>query len=201
MIRTTVFFMLTLAVLGGSIGCSSGGGRAVNYVYHSEQDPVTNEAAHITRGEMPSAESFTGSYHSPQIGDVFLEQTGETVIGTYEYDRAACHATGRFEGRVSGNLLRFTWTESQAECGRMQPLTGHGYFLFWKDSAENGRINGEWGVGEDENGGGPWSATRDRVRRQPQRRTGSSSGGSVFEDANGTPPASGTSSSGTSTTP
>ena len=196
MTRTTVFFLLSIA----AFGCSSGGRRNVNYAYHADQDPVTNEPAHVTQGAMPSGESFTGSYHSPQIGDVFLDQAGESVTGTYEYDRAACHATGRVEGRVTGNLLRFSWTESQAECGRLQPLTGHGYFLFWKDSAENGRINGEWGVGEDEAGGGPWSATRDRVRRQPQQRTGSS-GGSVFEDANGAPPATGGSSGGSSGAP
>lgn len=194
MTRTTVFFLVSLA----AFGCSSGGRRAVNYAYHSEQDPVTNEPAHVTPGAMPSGESFTGSYHSPQIGDVFLEQTGEVVTGTYEYDRAACHATGRVEGRTNGNLLSFSWTESQAECGRLQPLRGRGYFLLWKDSAENGRINGEWGVGDEESGGGPWSATRDRVRRQPQRRA-ASSGGGVFEDGNGS--SSGGSSSGGSSTP
>ena len=186
MTRTTVFFMLSLAALGCSIGCSSSGGRTVNYAYHSEQDPVTNEAAHVVRGDMPSGESFTGSYHSPQIGDVFLEQTGDHVVGQYSYNRASCRATGRIEGHVEGNLLRFTWTESQRACGRIAPLTGRGYMLFWIDSAGNGRTNGEWGMADRDSGGGPWSLFRDRVRRQPPAEEGATRDG-PFSGDNATP--------------
>lgn len=194
MIRTTAL-LLALA----AFGCSGSSRVHTTYAYNTDQDPVTNEPAHVTSGDMPSGETYTGSYHSPQIGDVFLEQTGDTVVGTYEYERAACHATGRVEGSLQGNLLRFNWTESQAECGRLAPLTGRGYFLLWKDSAENIRINGEWGTGDNDSGGGPWSGLRDRVRRHPQQRTPSnSSGGSVFEDSNGAS-SGGSSSSGGST--
>ncbi len=193
MIRSTVLALVTLA----AFGCSSSGRVHTNYVYNADQDPVSNRPAHVTQGPMPDGESFTGSYHSQQIGDIYLEQMGDVVTGQYEYDRAACHATGRLEGRVTGNLLRFSWTESQAACGRMQPMTGHGYFLFWKDTNDDGavndRLNGEWGQGENESGGGPWSAFRDRVRRQaPSQSSGGASGG-VFEDANGTPSSGGSS--------
>ncbi len=197
MTRTTVTLLLALS----AFGCSSSGRIHTNYVYHSDNDPVSGRAVNITQGPMPDGETFTGSYHSPQIGDLYLDQQGDTVIGQYEYDRAACHATGRIEGRVTGNLMRFSWTESQAACGRLQPLTGRGYFLFWKDTnadnITNDRINGEWGVGENESGGGPWSALRDRVRRQPPSASGtSSSGGGVFEDANNPPGGSSGGSSG-----
>jgi hypothetical protein len=196
MIRSTALVLVTLA----AFGCSSSGRIHTNYAYNSDADPVTNRPVHITQGPMPDGESFTGSYHSQQIGDLYLEQMGDIVTGQYEYDRAACHATGRVEGRVTGNLMRFTWTESQAACGRLQPLTGHGYFLFWKETTDDGavneRLNGEWGVGDNDSGGGPWSAFRDRVRRQPPSQSGNATGGGVFEDANGS--SGGTSSGGSS---
>lgn len=198
MTRSTLALVLSLAALG----CGSSARRTTVYAYHTDHDPVTNDPAHITQGAMPSGETWSGSYSSPQIGEVYLDQTGDVVTGTYEYDRAACHARGTLEGRANGNLMTFTWTESQAECGRLTPMRGRGYFLFWKDGSDNARINGEWGLDDNESGGGPWHATRDRVRRTPQRRsTAPSSGGGVFEDANGAQGSSGTSGSSTSTTP
>ncbi len=137
---------------------------------YAGNDTATMQDVDIRPGPMPDGEGFTGSYHSTQIGDVYLEQTGDSVVGTYEYDRASCHATGRIEGTAQGNLLRFHWTESQRACGRIAPMRGRGYFLFWVDTAGNGRANGEWGVNNNESGGGPWSLFRDRVRRQPPAR-------------------------------
>jgi hypothetical protein len=199
MTRQTFSLLLPLTL---TIACASNQ-RARSYAY-AAHDPATNTDVSIGVGPMPENESFSGSFHSQQIGDVYLDQTGDSVVGTYEYDRASCHATGRIEGTARGNVLRFRWTESQAECGRIAPLTGHGYFLFWKDSANNGRVNGEWGFNEAEYGGGPWALFRDRVRRQPQQRnTGrgqgvfdqdNSSGGSNTSGASG----SGASGAGTS---
>jgi hypothetical protein len=188
MTRTTVILLVSLA----SFGCASSGAARTNYVYHNDADPVTNRPVHITQGPMPEGETFTGSYHSQQVGDLYLEQMNDIVTGTYEYDRAACHATGRLEGRVTGNLFRFTWTESQAACGRLQPLTGHGFFLFWKETTDDGavneRLNGQVGMGEND-GGSPWSAFRDRVRRMPPAQSNTGGPGSVFEDANAVRPA------------
>jgi hypothetical protein len=183
MFRTFISAIMVTAALG----CSGSSRQAVSYVYHADPDPVSGQPAHITAGAVPDGDSFTGSYHSQQIGDLYLEQTGEIVIGTYEYDRASCHARGNIEGRANGNLMRFSWTENQRECGRLGLLTGHGYLLLWRDSDTNGRLNGEWGVAEAETGGGPWSAFRDRVRRQTPPSTSSGSSSSVFEDSNTTP--------------
>lgn len=198
MIRSTALALVAFA----AFGCSSSGRVRTNYAYNTDADPASNRPVHITQGPMPDGESFSGSYHSQQVGDLYLEQMGDIATGQYEYDRAACHATGRIEGRVTGNLMRFTWTESQAACGRLQPLTGHGYFLFWKETTDDGavneRLNGEVGMG-DEDSGSPWSAFRDRVRRQPPSPSSNSSGGSVFEDANGSPSSGST--SGTPRTP
>lgn len=156
---------LTLTTTLMLAACS---GSQVRTTYrYAGNDPATMQPVDISSGPMPANESFTGSFHSEQIGDVFLDQTGDLVVGTYVYNRASCRATGRIEGHTTGNLLRFTWTESQRACGRIAPLSGKGYLLFWVDTAANGRANGEWGMGENDSGGGPWSLFRDRIRRQP----------------------------------
>jgi len=156
--------LLALAVV--VTACAGSSQNRTVYRY-AGNDTATMQDVDIRPGPMPDGEGFTGSFHSSQIGDVFLEQTGDSVVGSYAYDRASCHATGRIEGTVQGNLLRFHWTESQRACGRIAPMRGRGYFLFWMDSANNGRANGEWGIGTADSGGGPWTLFRDRVRRQP----------------------------------
>jgi hypothetical protein len=167
--RTTTLLALSVAALG----CASAPPRAVrhSYVYATDRDPASGHAVNIGQVDMLPGETFTGSYHSQQLGDLFLEQNGMVVTGTYQYDRAACRSRGRLQGRTAGNLLRFTWTEDQSLCGRFQPITGHGYMLFWMerndDGAVNGRLDGEWGMGDAELGNGHWSAFRDRVRRDP----------------------------------
>lgn len=181
---------LLLSLLLGTAACSGSQSNRTTYRY-AGNDPATMTDVDISPGAMPDNESFSGSYHSQQIGDLFLEQTGDHVVGEYAYDRGNCRATGRLEGSAQGNLFRFTWTESQASCGRLAPLRGRGYFLFWKDSAGNGRVNGSWGSGEAESGGGPWSGFRDRVRRQPgeaRPAVAGQTGEGVFNDSPSTSP-------------
>jgi hypothetical protein len=157
-------------------------------------DTVTNQAVTVVPGPMPSGETFTGLFHSQEIGDVNLEQTGDTVIGCYEYDRAQCHVRGRIEGRVEGNLLRFAWTEDHRACGRLSVPPGRGYFLFWKDSADNGRAVGEWGYSDNEDGNGQWLLFRVPNRRPRQCGT---SGGQSTSESTDTSTSSGSSPSGT----
>lgn len=182
-IRNTI---VVLALV--TTACGSTQRPTATYRY-AARDPATMVDVDVRPGPMPEGESFTGSYSSTQIGDVFFEQTGDAVIGQYAYNRGNCRATGRIEGTAQGNLLRFTWTESQAACGRLAPMRGRGWFLFWKDSSNNGRFNGEWGTGENDTGGGPWSGFRDRVRRQPpEPPRAPGSGGGIF-DTSGSAPA------------
>lgn len=179
--------MVVLALAAAS-ACASAQRPTATYRY-AGNDPATMTDVDIRPGPMPEGESFTGSYSSTQIGDVFFEQTGDSVVGQYAYNRGNCRATGHIEGTTQGNLMRFTWTESQAACGRLAPMRGRGWFLFWKDSSGNGRFNGEWGTGDADTGGGPWSGFRDRVRRQPPTGSGTTPGaGGVFNDSPSTAP-------------
>ncbi len=160
-----------LVALVATLGCASAPPHRVHhsYVYATDHDPASGRAVNIGQVDMLPGETFSGSYHSQQLGDLYLDQRGMDVTGVYSYDRASCRSRGRLQGRTAGNLLRFTWTEDQSLCGRFQPITGHGYMLFWMerndDGAVNGRLDGEWGMGEEELGNGHWSAFRDRVRR------------------------------------
>ncbi len=186
---------LLLPLLLGTAACGASQANRTVYRY-TGNDPATMTDVDIAPGVMPGNESFTGSYHSQQIGDLFLEQTGDHVVGEYADDRANCRATGHLEGSAQGNLLRFTWTESQAACGRLAPLRGRGFFLFWMDSAGNGRVNGRWGSGDEESSGGPWAGFRDRVRRQPGEARPAAAGPTgegVFNDSPTTSPSGGTS--------
>lgn len=192
--------MAFLAGIGLSTLACSGAQNARDYRYAGHDD-ATMVDVNVTQGPMPQGESYTGSFSSQQIGDVYFEQTGDSVIGTYEYNRASCRARGRIEGSVTGNLLRFNWTEDQRACGRMQLERGRGYFLFWIDSAGNGRANGQWGPGTEETGGGPWALFRDRVRRQPPRHEDGEQNGPFSDDpVNGPRPGAAPSTS-TTTTP
>lgn len=186
---------LLLTMLLGAAACSGSQSNRTVYAF-TGRDPATMTDVDIRPGPMPGTESFSGSYHSQQIRDVYLDQTGDHVVGDYRYDRANCPAQGHIEGTAQGNLLRFTWTESQAACGRLGLLRGRGYLLFWVDSAGNGRLNGRWGMGESESDGGPWSAFRDRVRRELNDRRPTVAGQSsepVFNDSPTTAPSGGTS--------
>lgn len=188
--------MLLSALALMVLGCASAPPPPVRraYVYATDADPISGRPVNVGQVDMPPGETFAGSYYSAQLGDMFLDQTGTTVTGTYEYDRAACHATGRIEGRVAGTLLRFTWTESQATCGRPAPIVGHAYFLWWQernaDGTMNVRLNGDWGFGDEEVGGGRWSAMRDRMRRSRRSTAGApSSGGESPAPTSSAPPA------------
>ncbi|MBI5512390.1 MAG: hypothetical protein HY909_01400 [Deltaproteobacteria bacterium] len=182
-------------LLLGVLAACSGGRRNASYRY-TAMDTVTNQPVTVVSGPMPGGETFTGLFHSQEIGDVSLEQSGDTVIGCYEYDRAQCHVRGRIEGRVEGNLLRFSWTEDHRACGRLSVPPGRGYFLFWKDSANNGRASGEWGYSDNEDGNGQWLLFRVPNRRP---RTCGSSGGQGPAEATDTS-TSGSSASGSSST-
>lgn len=125
------------------------------------------QRANVKPASMPSGGSFTGVWHSPQYGEMQLVQNGNTVIGEYEKDERS----GKIQGHAVGDLMRFEWTDHR-ELVRGKPLItkGHGYFKYTMGDDGDHYIVGEWGHGNDEIGGGPWRAVKDR-RRKPQLST------------------------------
>ena len=136
--------------------------------------------ANVSPGPMPDGETFTGVWHSPQYGEMQLVQTGNSVVGEYvHYERR-----GRIQGTVTGDLMRFEWTERrELVAGRPNTTRGRGYFRFQVGDDNDRYIVGEWGHDDSETGGGPWRAVRDR-RRRPSLAggAGGTSGGSTAGD-------------------
>jgi hypothetical protein len=160
--RRTV--LMALAVM--AISC--GGQQASSYVWN-DVDEASGVRMSLSQGAMPTGQTFTGVYRSPQIGDIEMVQTGDSIVGQYEYDRGSCHVRARIEGTVSGNLLRFNWREDHRPCGRIQPVIGRGYFLYHleeTDGVARGRLFGRWGYQDDDHSGGPWTAFK-QMNRQP----------------------------------
>lgn len=164
--RSAILPTLALLVLAQLAGCG-GAGRA-----------------NVSPGPMPDGETFTGVWHSPQYGDMQLVQTGSSVVGEYVHDERR----GRVQGTATGDLLRFEWTERrELVAGRPNTTRGRGYFRFQIGEDNDRYLVGEWGHDDNETGGGPWRAVRDR-RRRPTLSTGASgtsSGGEEGESNSG----------------
>ena len=86
-----------LAIAVATLGCVLGA---------TAQDEIPERQMNVRQGPMPSGHSFSGVYRSPQIGDIDIVQTGDSVVGRYEYDRGSCHVVARLEGSANGNASR-----------------------------------------------------------------------------------------------
>jgi hypothetical protein len=128
----------------------------------------------LRAGNMPQGGSFSGVWFSPQYGEMHMVQNGATVIGRYAREEK----TGRIQGTVEGDLMRFEWTQSrELIVGRPTTSKGHGYFRVSFDEAEKAwKVEGEWGNDDDETGGGPWTAIRARNRQPDVDGDGGSDG-------------------------
>ena len=116
--------------------------------------------ANIKPGPMPDNGTFTGVYYSPQYGEMHMVQNGNAVVGKYKKDERS----GRIQGEADGNLMRFEWTEYKAMVSnRPQETRGHGYFQYMVDASNGDHVlKGRWGLGDDDTGGGEWSAYKSR---------------------------------------
>lgn len=120
-----------------------------------------------TSQPMPTGKNFTGVWYSPQFEHMNLRQTGDRVAGIYTYQNG-----GRIEGTVDGNMLTFTWVEPGDKTRARREMNGRGYLQLVKatDGKHDYKLVGEWGYGENIQGGGPWKATwvRDLLPEDPQ---------------------------------
>ncbi|HEX6240908.1 MAG TPA: hypothetical protein VFZ61_08440 [Polyangiales bacterium] len=117
----------------------------------------------IQVGPMPDGGTFTGVWFSPQYGEMHIEQNGSSAIGRYSKDERS----GRLQGSVEGDVLRFEWTESrELIVGRPTETKGHGYFKIIKHSDDDTwNLDGRWGNDASEHDGGPWTAVKSKTRR------------------------------------
>jgi MscS family membrane protein len=88
---------------------------------------------------------WTGQSNSQNVA-MMLQQSGDVVTGTYDYDE------GRMEGTVSGNVLTGTWTQS-ATSGTIQ--------LQLADDCNS--FDGSWCFGSSGGWEGNWVGARVRM--------------------------------------
>lgn len=101
---------------------------------------------------LPAGTNFGGVWYSPQFEHMYVRQTGDEVRGIYAYKNG-----GTLEGIANGNLLTFQWIDPGNKDQATRSITGKGYLQLVKEG-EKVKIKGEWGYGEDRQGGGPWEA-------------------------------------------
>jgi hypothetical protein len=135
----------------------------------------------IKAGNMPEGGNFSGVYFSQQYGEMNLIQNGSSVVGEYTSEMRS----GKIQGEVQGDLMRFEWVEAKAMVSnRAQSTKGHGYFRYLVD-ASNGQhvLKGEWGLGDQETGGGPWNAYKQKGKEPKLSRD--TSGGESDDESSG----------------
>jgi hypothetical protein len=156
------------------------------------QDTMTGRQVNAHQGPMPSGETYTGFFRSTLLGDINLQQTGDAVIGDYEYDRGSCHVLGHLEGTTTGNLLRFSFREDKRQCGYPTPVVGRGFFLM--ETSQEGEVHrvhvyGQIGLGDSDRGDGEVSAikvpNREPVLRSQQTNTEGSGEGDTSGSGSG----------------
>jgi hypothetical protein len=119
-------------------------------------------------GALPQGATFYGVWQSPQYGSMHLCQSGKQVIGDYVKNERA----GRIQGDIDGDLLIFQWEDRRELVqGKPQVRRGKGYFRIEIGEDGDQYLKGEWGMGDEISGGGPWNAVKMR-RGEPDRCTG-----------------------------
>lgn len=147
-----LWMLITAAALSisplASTGCSGAGGSA--------------KTADIKPGDMPEGGDYRGVWFSPLYGYLHLVTDGDKVNG--KWMRPSKDRWGELHGDLTGNVLRFSWTEHTiGAVGPNSSREGRGYFKYVRPEGDNvdDTIAGEIGRGKDEVGE-PWDAVKQR---------------------------------------
>ena len=118
--------------------------------------------AQVKADNMPETGEWTGVFFHATFGNLHLVHHGASATGRWK--RADGSAWGELSGQVTGNLLKFDWTEhAVGMAGPSAIHRGKGYFVY-RGPAEPGgddRLMGEWGLGGDEVGNA-WDCIKQR---------------------------------------
>ena len=126
------------------------------------------ENPNLRPGEMPIGSEWQGVYYSPTYGNLHLVEDGDNIAGKWR--TTGGEAWGELNGKATGNLLRYEWTEHKIGLvGPSATSKGKGYFKYSKpDNGDPDEIHGEWGLNESETGN-PWTAVKQRnVKPNPE---------------------------------
>jgi hypothetical protein len=120
------------------------------------------KVANVAPGEMPEKASWNGVYFNPQFGNLHLVEASGSIQGRWKKTDES--AWGELNGPVSGNLLKFEWTEHKAGMvGPTSETKGKGYFVYKRPEGDDvdDTLEGEWGLGDKEVGN-KWDCIKQR---------------------------------------
>lgn len=108
---------------------------------------------------MPHGGEWQGVYQGPYHIYLKITHTGDHAQGTW---RAMGGREGELWGDVDGNVLKFSFTEHDANS--KSAWSGRGYFVYnVKKPGDVGEIRGQWGLGMSETGGSWYAVKRPDV--------------------------------------
>jgi hypothetical protein len=120
------------------------------------------KTAKLEPGDLPEGADWTGVYYSELYGYLHLAQDGTSMEG--RWIRPTKDRWGELHGTVTGDLLRFTWTEHViGAIGPSSTKSGKGYLQYKRPPGDNvdDTIAGQIGRDQDEVGE-PWEAVKQR---------------------------------------
>ena len=109
-------------------GCSAAGFNGV--------DVTSGQSVALAPGPKLPEHSFTGTYRSPQSGEVSLEQRGSRLVGKYTYELCSCRYEGKLWGEVTGNHALVEFREHSPKCNPEHVLEGKGELFYRAISLE-----------------------------------------------------------------
>jgi hypothetical protein len=148
----------------------------------------SGKTAAVVAGDMPEGQTWSGVYFHPVFGNLNLVEQGNNVVGKWQ--RTDKSAWGELSGTKVGNVMHFEWTEHKyGLVGPAASVKGRGYFVY-KVGADNiGKLDGEYGLGEDEVGS-TWNCIKQMDGKIPKTPdltsiTGATPGGSADDTGAG----------------
>lgn len=124
--------------------------------------PSGVQLAKVQAGSLPAGETFKGVWYNPVFGDLHMVPQGTAIVGKFKSQSSG--VWGKVHGEISGDLIKFEWEEHKTGAiGPGSTRKGKGYFKFVpKEAPEQPALRGEWGLGDNEVGGGDWDCIRQK---------------------------------------
>ncbi len=117
------------------------------------------KTATIVAGQMPEGEEWTGVYFNPVYGYAHILDRDGKIWGRYKWANQS--HWGEINGTADGNVVHFEWTEyDTSPVAPGESRKGHGYWVYKLNKDHIGALTGEYGVDDDETGGGKWDALK-----------------------------------------
>ena len=110
----------------------------------------------IKPGPSISGLNLSGSWYSPEFGDMKLVQDGRMVRGTYEHRRGPDH-NGRLRGRIIGDIINLDWVQPGNIDAAIMPVKGKAWFRI---SRSGRKLTGRYGYDQSNDDGGVWTAEK-----------------------------------------